>query len=88
MPRHVKTAFAAKEGVTEAVLNSWIYKYGLPVIQIGRRVYIDEDEFQSWLEQHKKIIPRVKPDRSTQIALPKQCRDHKVGILSKLSQAR
>lgn len=88
MARHVKAAFAEKESITVAVLNSWIYKYGLPVFQIGRRTYIDDEEFQTWLVEHKKVISRTPPARSTQIALPRQCRNRGGGILSKLRPVR
>lgn len=88
MARYLKADFAKKEGITDAVLNSWIYKHGLPVVQIGRRTYIEESDFQAWWDSHKKVITKVAPVRSKEIALPKQCRNPGLGILSKLRPAR
>lgn len=68
-----KQAFAKSKGVNIAVLDSWIYRHGLPVIQIGRRIYINDDDFEIWLAKHKKIVAE-KREQPKEIALPKQCR--------------
>jgi excisionase family DNA binding protein len=88
MARYTKPDFAAKESVTVGTVNKWIYRHGLPVIQIGRRTYIDDEDFQAWLTDHKKVISQPQPVKSTEIALPRQCRNRESGFLSKLRPAR
>jgi hypothetical protein len=88
LPRYTKPVFAEREGVSVNTLNNWIYRYGLPVIQIGVRTYIDDDDFQTWIAGHRKVIQQVPPDRPKEIALPKQCRNRGSSILSKLRPAR
>ena len=68
-----KQVFADAQGVSISVLDSWIYRHNLPVVKIGGRVYIDEPDYQSWVEDHKTIITQA-PVKSMEIALPKQCR--------------
>ncbi|TWH49626.1 hypothetical protein Salpa_5865 [Sporomusa sp. KB1] len=87
MPRHTKKAFCEKESITEPILNNWIYNYGLPVIKIGRRVYIEEADFQDWLKSHTKTITLQKREPE-QIALPRQLQGKGTGILGKLQLAR
>ncbi|WP_093793246.1 helix-turn-helix domain-containing protein [Sporomusa acidovorans] len=82
MPRLTKTAFAAKEDISVPILDSWIYRHGLPVIQIGRRIYIDQSDFEAWLKEHKKVVNEKPPVRSMEVVLPKQCR--KSSIASKI----
>jgi len=79
--RLTKTAFAATEGISVPVLDSWIYRHALPVIQIGRRIYIDQNDYETWLSKHRKII-NERSVKSQEIALPKQCR--KSSIASKM----
>ena len=81
MSRFTKKDFAAKEGISVPVLDTWIYRHGLPVIQIGRRIYIDQSDYEAWLADHRKVI-NDKPVKSQEIALPKQCR--KSSIASKM----
>ncbi len=88
MARHTKQEFMVKEGITESILNNWIYDHGLPTIQIGRRTYIDDDDFQEWLVDHKRVYTKVPAPKSVEIAIPKQCRHRGSGILSKLRPAR
>lgn len=72
--RLTKPAFAEKEGISVPVLDTWIYRHGLPVVQIGRRVYIDEAEFQQWWAEHRKVVPTEKPARITELAIPVRLR--------------
>lgn len=40
--------FAASIGRTVNTVNAWIYKHGLPVVRIGRRVYVREVDYEKW----------------------------------------
>ncbi len=73
MPRLTKSAFAEKEGISVAVLDTWIYRHGLPVYQIGRRVYIDETDYEIWFASHRKVV-NEKPIRQQEIAIPLKLR--------------
>lgn len=88
MSRYTKKTFCEKEGITEATLNAWIYKHGLPVVQIGRKTYITQEDFNEWFLGHRKIISEQKetPKRK-EIALPRNLRPQK-GIVGKLRLAR
>lgn len=48
--------FAATHNISINIVNTWIYRHGLPVIQIGRRVYIDEAEYVAWRDKHRKVM--------------------------------
>lgn len=74
--------FAKAKNITMPVLNSWIYRHGLPIIKIGRRNYIDESDYNKWVEAHKQVLAEPPRERSPEIALPKQCR--KSSIASKI----
>ena len=87
MARLTKQEFIAQERITESILNNWIYDHGLPTIQIGRRTYIDDDDFQKWLVDHKRVFAKAPAPKSVEIAIPKQCRRGS-GILNKLRPAR
>lgn len=92
MARHTKKEFCEKEKIKNHELDHWIYKHGLPVIQIGTRVYIDDDIFAKWIASHETTITRAEPVRHSspkEIALPKSCRN-KGGsnILNKLRLAK
>lgn len=59
-PLKTVTAFAAQGPFTEAQIRWWIFNEatnGLrahgAVIRIGRRVYIDTDAFDSWIESQQ-----------------------------------
>lgn len=88
MPRYTKKEFAAKEGITENTLNGWIYKHGLPVVQIGRKTYITQEDFEQWFAGNRKIISEQPeaPNRQ-EISLPRNLRQQP-GILGKLRLAR
>jgi hypothetical protein len=75
-------SFAEEKKISKPVLDTWIYRHGLPVVRIGRRNYIDERDYDDWIAAHKQVVAAKPKERSTQIALPKQCR--KSGILAKL----
>jgi hypothetical protein len=88
MAQLTKQAFANKKGISENVLNKWISRYGLPVYQIGRRVYIDEDEYDAWWANHRRVVGVQLEEKAVEIAIPKQCRGNRGGILGKLRPAR
>jgi hypothetical protein len=73
--------FSKEKNISKAIVDSWIYRHGLPVIQIGRRIYIDDEDYESWLAGHRKVVEE-KPVKSQEIALPKQCR--KSSLASKM----
>lgn len=89
MPRYTIKEFAQKEQVSEPIVSSWIYKHDLPIIKIGRRTYIEEDDFQNWLASHKITISQQAVPAPKQVAMPQRCRESgNKGILSKLRRAR
>lgn len=75
---------ATSKNITMPVLNSWIYRYGLPVIRIGRRNYIDEEDYNAWVKAHRQVLAEQPRERSLEVALPKQCR--KSSIASKIKR--
>jgi len=66
--------FAKSQNISKAIVDTWIYRHSLPIIQIGRRIYIDQDEFKEWLNSHKKVVSKEPPDKITEMVLPKKCR--------------
>ena len=48
--------FAAANGVSEAVVRGWIYRHGLRVIKIGKKIYIDSQDYLSWLDERKRTL--------------------------------
>ena len=48
--------FAAATGVSEPVVRTWISRHGLRVIRIGRRLYIDNNDYIAWLERNKVVL--------------------------------
>ena len=55
---YVKTIkeFAARANTTEPVIRGWIYRHGLPVIQIGKKIYISEADYQTWLQKKRTVL--------------------------------
>ena len=66
-------AFAEEKNISKAIIDTWIYRHGLPVIQIGRRIYIDPVDYESWLTEHRKVF-NEKPAPPKEIVLPSQRR--------------
>jgi hypothetical protein len=54
----------------------------LPITQIGRRVYITDEDFAAWWEQHKIVIQQKPVIKSQEIVLPQRLR--KSSIASKM----
>jgi len=75
--------FSKQKDISITVLRSWRQRYGLPVIQIGRRLYIDDLDFDKWVEDHKQIY-NTPVKKIMEVALPKQCR--KSGIAGKIQR--
>ena len=48
--------FADKNGVSEAVVRGWIYRHGLRVIKIGKKIYIDDTDYLRWLDERKRTL--------------------------------
>lgn len=71
--RLTKSAFAKKEGISVSVLDTWIYRHGLPVFQIGRRVYIDQKEYEDWFASHRKVTTE-QPARKQEVVMPVRLR--------------
>lgn len=68
-----KRALSETTGRSISVIDSWIYRHGLPVVKIGGRVYIDESDYSAWVQEHKTVLTQ-KPAATEKIALPTQCR--------------
>ena len=48
--------FAAANGVSEAVVRGWIYRHGLRVIKIGKKLYVDDTDYERWLDERKRTL--------------------------------
>ncbi len=75
--------FAKARNLSKAIVDTWIYRHGLPVIQIGRRVYISDSDYETWITEHKKVVSE-RPQKSFELAIPKKCR--KSGIAAKMQK--
>lgn len=62
--------FAESKNISKAVVDTWIYRHGLPIIKIGRRNYIDENDYIAWQNEHRKIIGKDNPMESSELLLP------------------
>lgn len=71
--------FAQSKNITVPILNTWIYRHGLPVIRIGRRIYIQDSDYDAWIDEHKTVASKEQPVKPTEMALPKQCRQSSIG---------
>ena len=69
--------FADQKNISITVLRSWRQRHGLPVIQIGRRLYIDNLDFEKWLEDHKQVFNKP-VNKLAVVALPKKCRTSRI----------
>ncbi len=76
--------FAKTQNISKAIVDTWIYRHSLPIIQIGRRIYIDQDEFKEWLTSHKKVVSKEPPSKTTEVVVPPKCRQS--SIASKMSR--
>ena len=66
--------FAKSKNVSKPIIDTWIYRHGLPVVQIGRRVYIEETDYLAWVAEHRKVVDEKPKEKSVELAIPKQCR--------------
>ena len=80
--RLTKQEFMEQEKVAIWTLDNWIYRHGLPVIQIGRRVYIDMDDFKKWLEDQK--VSKTRPRVSIELPPPTPCRKNLGGKMRRI----
>lgn len=79
MPIQTIKDFAKSHGSTEWTLRMWIRRHGFPVVKIGGRIYIDEDDYISWVAAHKIVMVEEKT-KTYEIALPKSCRKSSVAM--------
>lgn len=86
--RYDKKEFAQKEGVTMATLNAWIYDHGLPIIQIGRKTYITDEDFAEWFTSHKTTKNQTETAERPQKDYTPRNLHPKPGIEGKLRLAR
>jgi len=70
--------FAKSQNISKAIVDTWIYRHGLPIVQIGRRVYIQISDYEAWIAEHKKILNQEPPLKTTEISLPKKCRESSI----------
>ncbi|MBP1764498.1 MAG: Helix-turn-helix domain [Firmicutes bacterium] len=47
-------------GVSDTVVRSWIKRYKLPILKIEGRIYIQDEEYAKWLEEHKAVVDQIK----------------------------
>jgi len=70
--------FAQTRKISKAIVDTWIYRHSLPVVQIGRRVYIELSDYELWIAAHKKILGQEKPVKTVEVAIPKKCRQSSI----------
>lgn len=70
--------FAKSNNISKAIVDTWIYRHSLPVIQIGRRVYIEVSDYEAWIAEHKKVVNQEIPVKTTAPVLPKKCRQSSI----------
>jgi len=70
--------FATTQNISKAIVDTWIYRHGLPVIQIGRRVYIEVSDYESWIAEHKKTINQGMSIKIREATPAKQCRQSSI----------
>ena len=49
--------FCKDKGLSEAIVRMWRFRHGLPIVQVGKRIFVDESDFQRWIEAHKQNVP-------------------------------
>lgn len=74
--------FAATKNISKCVVDTWIYRHGLPVIKIGKRNYIDENDYESWQNRHRQTMSQDLP--KIQIPIPISIERPKSKIASKM----
>ena len=47
--------FAASINRTTAMVRAWIYRYGLPVVKIGRINYIRQEDYEAWIAARVEV---------------------------------
>jgi len=65
--------FAKSQNISKAIIDTWIYRHELPVIRIGRRVYIDESDYIDWIQSHRQVATEKPKEKAIELAIPKQC---------------
>ena len=60
-------------GVSDAVVRSWVNRRDLPMIKIGGRIYIQDEEYANWLAENKIVIEQKK-ERSVESSIPQRLR--------------
>ena len=73
--------FCNARGIKLTIARMWRLRYGLPVIQIGRRLYMTEQDYQNWLNQHKTAKTQIK-EPSKKAFKPA----HRTGISNKMQR--
>ena len=64
--------FAASINKTTAMVRAWIYRYGLPVVKIGRINYIRQEDYDAWIAARVEV---KQPTRKTIIInMPESCK--------------
>ncbi len=74
--------FAKAKKVSKAIVDTWIYRHSLPIIQIGRRVYIELSDYELWIAAHKKIVNQQISAHKIETIIPEKC--HQSSITSKM----
>ena len=47
--------FAATINRTTPTVRAWIYRYGLPVVKIGRINYIRQEDYDAWIAARVEV---------------------------------
>jgi hypothetical protein len=74
--------FFNERGISLAVARMWRQRHRMPVIRLGRRLYVLADDFEQWLTEHREAFSPKKEDK--RIALPPLCRKKLAGKIKRI----
>ena len=52
--------FAVSINRTTPTVRAWIYRYGLPVVKIGRINYIRQEDYEAWIAAKVEVKPSTR----------------------------
>lgn len=70
--------FAKTKKVSKAIVDTWIYRHSLPIIQIGRRVYIELSDYELWIAEHKKVVNQQISAHKIEATIPEKRRQSSI----------
>ena len=61
--------FAKRIGVSESIARMWRFRHGLPVVRIGRSIYVHEPDYEAWLASNRHVAETAQ--QTKKYVLPK-----------------